>query len=69
MAHEVQLDTASGVHAFFVKRNRLMTVNDDARTDQEFAALGAAGLRTDQAAYGIKNQQGSTFVPVFIPSR
>jgi hypothetical protein len=69
MAHHVQLETDSGVHAFFVKRNGVMTVNDDARTDQEFAALGAAGLRTAQATYGIKNQQSSSFVPIFIPSR
>ena len=67
--HEVQLETDAGVHTFFAKKNGLMFVNDNDRTDQEYAALAGAGLPTAQATHAIRNSQQSSFVPIFIPSR
>ena len=67
---DIQLETDSGVHTFFARKSGLMFVNDDAKTDSEYAALSSAGLRTAQATYAIRNNsQSSTFVPIFIPSR
>jgi hypothetical protein len=66
---EIQLETDSGVHTFFAKKSGLMFINDNEKTDQEFAAFSGAGLRTAEASYSIRNSQSSSFVPIFIPSR
>jgi hypothetical protein len=67
LGRQIQLETEAGVHAFSADASTMRA--DPPRSDAEFQALGALGLRTGQAEHYIGGPKPTTTVIPIIVGR